>query len=606
MSSPFARRRGRLLASLTAAALVAGTASATLGSSAQAAPTSDCAQPYEDLSNLTQGDPVNGLTVSKGVTPEPFTGEVVGVLNDGIAPGLDMVIVELDSPAIQAAGGIWQGMSGSPVYHSNGELIGAVAYGLAWGPSPIAGVTPFNEMDDYMATATAGARPGARVDGATARAIAGSSEVSAAQAAQGFEPLGVPTGVSGVGAGRLAKLTHGKRAYLPRAAYAAGAVSAGLATEDDVAAGGNLAASYSHGDITMGGVGTVTSVCEDKVVGFGHPMDFLGETSLSLHPANALYVQPESLGAPFKVANFAEAVGTISEDHLTGITGLFGVTPSGTTITSDVTYAGRNRVGDSTVTVPDAWASVTFFQQLANHDRVVDAIRKGSERQSWFIRGSQGGTPFTFSHSDRFVSSYDIAFDASYELADLVYLLSSVEGVDLDTVRVDADVTNGSATYSVGGNEQLVKGEWRKVSNRKPATVRAGGKLRLRVVLRGSDGSTARVPYSFRIPQRAAGSRGRVFLTGGNDFFSEDFFYGEFGGARSLSDIKGYIDGLVRNDEIAAQLFIGGGYPGGEEDCRGCKAGGEIQKETTLGPADKVVTGFKGLKIVVKAPRTRH
>ncbi len=595
MSVPSARRRGRALASLTAAALVAGTGAATLGSSAQAAPTPDCKAPYP-IASLAQGDPVNGLTVDQGVTPEPFTGEVVGVLDDGIAPGLDMVIVDLDSPAIQAAGGIWQGMSGSPVYADDGRLIGAVSYGLAWGSSPIAGVTPFEDMDDYMASA----KPGADVDRDTAQAIAAASDVSAAQASQGFEQLGVATGVSGVGASRLGKLTHAERDYLPKAAYAAGRVSPGVASVDDVEAGGNLAASFSYGDITMGGVGTATSVCDNVVVGFGHPMNFLGETSMSLHPAEALYVQPDPLGAPFKVANFAPPAGTVSEDHLTGITGRFGAAPSGTTVSSDVSYAGRNRVGTSTVTVPDAWPSVTFYQQLANHDRVVDAIRKGSESQSWVIKGSQAGTPFTFSHSDRFTSSYDISYDASYELADLVYLLSSVEGVDVDSISVDGDVTNSSATYSVAGNEQWVKGAWTKVSNRKPATVRAGGKLQLRVVLRGTDGTIARVPYSFKIPKRAAGNRGQIYLTGGNDFFSGEFFYEEFGGPMSLGDIKSYIDGLVRNDQIAAQLFIGGGGPGGEEECRGCKGSGEIQKDATLGPADKVVSGFKRLKVVVK------
>lgn len=601
MSSPFVRRRGRALAVLTAAGLVASTATATIGSSAQAAPTNDCAVPV-DVSTLNQGDLVNGLTVSQGVTPAPFTGEVIGVLNDGIAPGLDMVIVDLDSPAIQAAGGIWQGMSGSPVYDTNGDLIGAVAYGLAWGPSPIAGVTPFEDMDDYMAAA----KPGADVDGDTAQAIADASDVTPAQAQQGFEPLGIPTGVSGVGAHRLAKLTPAKRAYFPKSSYAAGRVTPGVATADDVEAGGNLAASYSYGDITMGGVGTATSVCNSKVVGFGHPMDFLGETSMSLHPADALYVQPDSLGAPFKVANFADPVGTISEDHLTGITGVFGPQPAFTTVSSDVSYAGSNRVGSSNVTVPAAWASVTFYQQLANHDRVVDAIRKGSENQSWVIKGSHGGSPFTFSHTDRFTSSYDISFDASYELADLVYLLSSVEGVDLDSVAVDGDVTNSAATYSVGGNEQFRNGQWRKVNNRNPATVRAGEKLQLRVVLRGSDGSTARVPYSFKVPKRAAGNKGQVFLTGGNDYFSEDFFYDEFGGAKTLADIKGYIEGLVRNDEIAASLFIGG-YPSGpgEVECKGCKGSGEIQKDVTIGPADKVVSGFKRLKIVVKAPKAK-
>ena len=344
-----------------------------------------------------------------------------------------MIIAELDSPALAEAGGIWQGMSGSPVYADDGRLIGAVSYGLSYGPSPIAGLTPFEEMDEYMATAS---RP-ARVDGRTARAIAKASDVSAAQASRGFEPLGVPTGVSGVGPARLAKLTQHKRAYFPKSAFAAGRVSAAAATADDVVAGGNLAASYSYGDITSGGVGTATSICDDRVVGFGHPMDFLGETTMSLHPADALYVQPDSLGAPFKVANFGPPAGTISEDHLTGITGTFGPTPAGALVTSDLSFNGRSRVGSSVVTVRDAWPSVTFYQQIANHDRVVDAIRKGSESQSWVVQGSQGGKPFTFRHSDRYTSSYDISYDASYELADLVYLLSSVDGVDVDTIDVD-------------------------------------------------------------------------------------------------------------------------------------------------------------------------
>ena len=41
------------------------------------------------------------------------------------------------------------GATGTIVFE-DGRLIGAVAYGLSWGPSPIAGITPFEEMDDYL------------------------------------------------------------------------------------------------------------------------------------------------------------------------------------------------------------------------------------------------------------------------------------------------------------------------------------------------------------------------------------------------------------------------------------------------------------------------
>ena len=144
-------------------------------------------------------------------------------------------------------------------------------------------------------------------------------------------------------------------------------------TADDVEAGGNLAASLSYGDVALAGVGTATSVCDGEVVGFGHPLDFAGDDqTYGLHPAEAVYVQPDSLGAPFKVANLGDPVGTITDDHLTGITGTFGDVPDVITVQSDVTYGARQRLGTSYVSVPDALAEVAFYQNLGNHFTVVD------------------------------------------------------------------------------------------------------------------------------------------------------------------------------------------------------------------------------------------
>ena len=83
---------------------------------------------------------VNGLTVSRGVDPEPFTGTIAGVLEDGIAPGVDMILAELSSTAIDR-NGIWAGMSGSPVYADadQTQLVGAVSYTLNEGSTTLAG-----------------------------------------------------------------------------------------------------------------------------------------------------------------------------------------------------------------------------------------------------------------------------------------------------------------------------------------------------------------------------------------------------------------------------------------------------------------------------------
>jgi len=83
-----------------------------------------------------------GLTVVHGTTPQPFRVKVLGVLANGIGAGRDLIIVEVSDltghHVVDRGGGIWAGMSGSPVY-LNGELLGAISYGFTSAPSRIGG-----------------------------------------------------------------------------------------------------------------------------------------------------------------------------------------------------------------------------------------------------------------------------------------------------------------------------------------------------------------------------------------------------------------------------------------------------------------------------------
>lgn len=81
------------------------------------------------MSEITAGLTGTGPAVTEGNTPEAFGAEVLGVLRNAIWPGVDMIIAELDSPAVDRYG-VWAGMSGSPVYADDGRLIGAVSYTL--------------------------------------------------------------------------------------------------------------------------------------------------------------------------------------------------------------------------------------------------------------------------------------------------------------------------------------------------------------------------------------------------------------------------------------------------------------------------------------------
>ena len=514
--TPAPTRRRRLAAVTAVTGLLAVLPVVSAGLPASAAPEEDCAEPFP-LAEVTPDQVVEGLTVSRGTEPDPFTGRVLGVIRDGISPGVDMIIADLDSPAIDAAGGIWQGMSGSPVYAEDGRVLGAVSYGLAYGPSPIAGITPFEAMDDYLPATP----PRVRLTPALAKRVADRTDVSARAAGQGLSELQVPLGVSGVPARVLERAAAGAadRSWFTRGAVVMGRAAAAPAgpTADDVEAGGNLAASLSYGDVALAGVGTATSVCDGRVVGFGHPLNFGGDDqTLGLHPADAVYVQPDSLGAPFKIANLADPVGTITDDHLTGLTGELGDVPDVVTVQTHIRSGARERLGTSYVSVPAALPEVAFYQILGNHATVLDEDGPGTETQAWTIEGfDSDGSPFTISYSNLYASDYSLLEDASYPLPDLLAQITAIDGVRITSVLNEIVVAPEARMLKIGrilqkrGNRMVVVTEeaaGRRAGRRHPAAPGQPGRCVTRPRVEN---------LAFLVPRGVRGGEGALFVQGG-------------------------------------------------------------------------------------------
>lgn len=575
-------RRTRALASLAAVAGL-GLAGAAVGAAPaqSAAPAGDCpvAFPVADVAN---GDAVTGLTVSRGTTPEGFTGEVLGVLDDAIGPGVDMIMVRLTSPEIDRVG-IWQGMSGSPVYAEDGRLVGAVSYGLAMGGSPVAGVTPYEAMDDHLADPAATIA----VDGATARRIARGSDVSARQAKQGFEQIPMPLGVVGVGPARLAAAADraGDRTWVPRSAYAMGHARGTSADAGDLVPGGNLGASLSYGDVTMGGVGTVTAVCGDRLVGFGHPMTWAGATTLGLHPADAVYVQ-EDLVAGFKLANLADPVGTITDDRLAGITGTIGDLPTPVDASTTLTYGDHTRTGVTHVVqqVPDTLASAAFYGLIANHQTVVDGPVVGTEDFGWTISGTDGdGAPFTLDYDNLYASTYDLTWDLGFGLGDFVYTVSGIPGVSIDSISSTGSLRDDVTPVHLDRLEVRRGGEWVQVNRRTALTVRGGGTLVLRVTTTTADtatseGTTAVTPVRLQVPRSFASARRPAYLQalGGRSDYPGRM-------PHDVQKLAAWLDGLVRGDQLVVRLERG-----------------DQQVQTVLGPLGGVVHGRVSAPVMVR------
>jgi len=391
-----------------AGAALAGLAAATLAAvpaSAAPAPTAFCADGstpmigQEEALDLFEQDPsaaVTGSTVVRGTTPVGFTGTFDGYLPDALGKGAGMFLFRLEGAGIDAASnplgrasGIWSGMSGSPVYTQDGRLIGAVSYGLSADDIPIAGVTPADYMQ-RAGTDRLQAAP-ATVKVAAKRVRAVRSSAAAGGTLQQLKAVKVITGGN-----RANAALNRTQARVPSSSPLAATVrSQGFAPvgsparlADPLVPGGNIAVGYSTGDLFSGGVGTVTAVCGSTVWAFGHPMDFLGETALSMHNASVARIVPDATGrtgAYKQVATVGEQIGTITQDRWAAIRGEVGLIRGFPAVTTVKNAQGRT-LSTYRGTVVNPWmaTNATLGPVMAAADH-LDNLGIGTARLAWRI-----------------------------------------------------------------------------------------------------------------------------------------------------------------------------------------------------------------------------
>ena len=532
---------------------------------ARSAPDSQCPAAFP-VADLAAGQAVSGLTVSSGTTPEGFTGSVLGVLHDGIAPGLDMIMVRLTSPELERVGGIWAGMSGSPVYAADGRLIGAVSYGLTAGPSTVAGLTPAADMQE-MLTGSGEALPGASTgveipDGMAARMVRNGA-ASNAEVDEGMSQLRLPVGVSGL-ANRKRLRQFAKRIEIDNARLMRAGTSSSVAGPSTLVPGGNMVSSISYGDVSFSAIGTATAVCGSQVLGFGHPMLWTGPTTLTLHGAEAIYVQEDPTFAGFKVANVGPPVGTVNQDRLPGIVGVEGALPATSDISSTVTLGSRSRDGETHVSLPEWVPDIAFGHLLSNQDRIFDGIGKGGARLDYTIQGArEDGTGFTLRRNDLFADPFDITFASTVDVADSLFQLefNGIEDIRIDDVHVSSALTRHYDHYVLEQVQVRVAGRWTRLDENRTLRLRAGMIKRFRVLLDSADSGPRRVLLEVPVPARTAGRTGLLEVFGGNGFFGGEGFFE--GGPTSAEDEPTFDDILrtlrrqpANNDVVADLSFF--------------------------------------------------
>jgi hypothetical protein len=294
------------------------------------ASTATAGHPIMPMSEVQTGMKGHGLSVFSGTVPKPFQFEVIGKLENRL-PKQSLIIVRMSGQNLEHSGTV-AGMSGSPLYIDD-RLIGAVSYAWGFAKDPIAGVTPIESMLDDLARDPRSigqfvSREGAKaiwgpyqVDHDLAAALGRLGMKGARSDETAMTPIALPLSLPAMEPALEEIIRRGfaGSAILP---VTAGASNATPSTEGlpAIVPGGVLGIAFLTGDVSMSGVGTITDVVGDRLIGFGHPMMQVGATDIPMLASNVVTVLANQK-LSFKMASSGPIFGQMTGDFQSSVVG---------------------------------------------------------------------------------------------------------------------------------------------------------------------------------------------------------------------------------------------------------------------------------------------
>jgi len=315
-----------------------------------------------------------GYTVVRGTTPEQFSVEVIGILED-MLPKQDLIIGRLSGLGLEDTG-VTEGMSGSPVYF-DGRLAGAVAYRLGqFSKEPIAGITPIENMGRMMdAQRRLESPPDATrfrtgLLSAAAELLSGRipdnlASLHPISGSGGITPIATPVTIGGAHSMVVTRLGPLFEALGWRTVL--GGRSSSRQVNRPLQAGGAVATELLRGDITFSASGTVTHVDGDTVLAFGHPFLQAGSVDYPMVGAEVLLFLSSLSSSQRLTAAGGEVLGAVRQDTQSGILGIIGARPNTVPVRLSISGPRGETESFSFEMIGDKSLSPTFlFMGLAN------------------------------------------------------------------------------------------------------------------------------------------------------------------------------------------------------------------------------------------------
>ena len=332
-------------------------AAIALAASLLAPATARAGDPVMALADVRSGMRCTGLSVVRGTEISSFDVEVLDVVAGSATDTQPRILVRVSGPAVEQ-GGIAEGFSGSPVYCPDAQgasrVIGALAYGIGQYGDTVGLATPIEQILGEGSPPAPAGRVGTGAGGVVPTRV-GAPPSSGAKGRAGprvrirprllrrARPLASPLSVGGVSPALGRTLAAAGR-RVGRTVRAAPAGPFGGLRAQQLRPGASVFAGFATGDLSAGGLGTVSYTDGDRVWAFGHSFEGIGARRLLLQDA---YVY----GVVYNPINVAEAVsyklgaggnvlGTLTDDALDAVVGRVGATPPVT----DMRVLARNTV----------------------------------------------------------------------------------------------------------------------------------------------------------------------------------------------------------------------------------------------------------------------
>ena len=494
---------------------------------AQSAPQSE-----QDKQSKTEFFPIDqvkpgmraiGYSVFSGGEPKKFDVEILGVMKGFPNPQQNAVLSRLLGDEVHHTG-VFQGMSGSPVY-IDGKLLGAIAFGYQFAKDPIAGIMPIQYMVGVFEEKKDGDGNGRRtgqsgqsgqtrqvsfseisfnensrefaefVKSVSGAGNSGAQAVSSPSGGQALTPIATPLAITGVAPEVVARFApiFQSWGFAPVAGAGGAAEISELKKADanTLKPGSTILVPLVRGDYSLAAAGTVTYRDGNRIYAFGHPFLSLGVSDFPMHEGEVVTVM-SSDATSFKISVPTAMVGTLRGDRSAGIYGELGVAPRMIPVEVNLkTSRGENRKYQFDV-VADRFLTpilmqMTMLSTIASTERSI-----GDSTLQIRGRIKLKGLP-DVELENRLSSSFNVPMAAAFATSQPISALFNSGFKDLQFEKLAYDITSRDAR-STGQLDRL----W--INN---TDVRPGEKIEIQAFARTEGGGefVERIPVE--IPKDA-------------------------------------------------------------------------------------------------------